>query len=114
PGVAGPVLYGGIGGPALAHWAMVVANRSPPAVTTSLGLLATPVVGVATSAIFLGEAIGTSLIIAMTMILAGIAIGTIPRGTVRAISLPAAATTGSNRHCRRFSVRRWCRGRITG
>jgi len=114
PGLAGAFLYAGICGTALAHWAMVVVNRSPPAVTTSLGLLATPVVGVATSAIFLGEAIGTSLIIAMTMILAGIAIGTIPRGTVKAISLPAAATTGSNRHCRRFSVRRWCRGHITG
>ena len=59
---------------------MMMVNRSLPAVTTSLGLLATPVVGVATSAIFLGEPIGISLILAMAMILGGIAIGNIPRG----------------------------------
>jgi drug/metabolite transporter (DMT)-like permease len=80
PGLAGAFLYAGIGGTALAHWAMVVVNRSLPAVTTSLGLLATPVIGLATSAIFLGEAIGNSLILAMAMILGGIAIGSIPGG----------------------------------
>jgi drug/metabolite transporter (DMT)-like permease len=78
--LAGAFLYAGICGTALAHWAMVMVNRSLPTVTTSLGLLATPVVGVATSAICLGEPIGTSLICAMAMILSGIAIGTIPRG----------------------------------
>jgi drug/metabolite transporter (DMT)-like permease len=57
---------------------MVTVNRSLPSVTTSLGLLATPVMGVATSAIFLGEPISTSLICAMAMILGGIAIGTLP------------------------------------
>jgi drug/metabolite transporter (DMT)-like permease len=63
---------------------MVMVNRSLPAVTTSLGLLATPVVGVATSAICLGEPIGISLILAMAMILGGIAIGTIPYGKAAA------------------------------
>ncbi|MDP1751175.1 MAG: DMT family transporter [Reyranella sp.] len=80
--LAGWFLYAGIGGTALAHWAMVTVNRSLPAVTTSLGLLATPVVGVVSSAIFLGESVSASLIVAMTMILGGIAIGTIPRGNV--------------------------------
>jgi drug/metabolite transporter (DMT)-like permease len=80
PNLAGAFLYAGICGTALAHWAMVMVNRSLPAVTTSLGLLATPVVGLATSAICLGEPIGTSLICAMAMILGGIAIGTISRG----------------------------------
>ncbi|HEX9471520.1 MAG TPA: DMT family transporter [Bradyrhizobium sp.] len=80
PPLAGAFLYAGICGTALAHWAMVVVNRSLPAVTTSLGLLATPVIGVATSAIFLGEAIGNSLILAMAMILGGIAMGTSFRG----------------------------------
>jgi drug/metabolite transporter (DMT)-like permease len=78
PALAGAFLYAGICGTALAHWAMVTVNRSLPTVTTSLGLLATPVIGVATSAIFLGEPIGVSLICAMAMILGGIAIGTIP------------------------------------
>ncbi len=81
--LAGWFLYAGIGGTALAHWAMVTVNRSLPAVTTSLGLLATPVAGVAFSAIFLGEPVGASLIVAMTMILGGIAIGSIPRGLAR-------------------------------
>lgn len=78
PKLAGAFLYAGLCGTALAHWAMVTVNRSLPSVTTSLGLLATPVVGVATSAIFLGEPVSTSLICAMAMILGGIAIGTFP------------------------------------
>lgn len=84
PALAGAFLYAGIVGTALAHWAMVTVNRSLPAVTTSLGLLATPVIGVATSAIFLGEPIDTSLICAIAMILGGIAIGTIPYGKAAA------------------------------
>ena len=83
PELTGALLYGGICGTALAHWAVVTVNRSLPAVTTSLGLLATPVVGVAVSAIFLGEPIGASLICAMALILGGIAIGTIPHGKPR-------------------------------
>jgi drug/metabolite transporter (DMT)-like permease len=78
PKLAGAFLYAGLCGTALAHWAMVTVNRSLPSVTTSLGLLATPVVGVVTSAIFLGEHVSTSLICAMAMILGGIAIGTLP------------------------------------
>ena len=77
PALAAAFLYAGVCGTALAHWAMVTVNRSLPAVTTSLGLLATPVVGVVTSVIWLGEPTSTSLICAMVMILAGIAIGTI-------------------------------------
>jgi drug/metabolite transporter (DMT)-like permease len=83
PALGGTFLFAGCG-TALAHWAMGMVNRSLPAVTTSLGLLATPVVGVATSAICLGEPIGISLILAMAMILGGIAIGTIPQGKVAA------------------------------
>ena len=84
PKLTGAFLFGGICGTALAHWAMVTVNRSLPAVTTSLGLLATPVVGVVTSVIWLGEPISVSLMLAMTMIIAGIAIGTIPNGKVAA------------------------------
>jgi drug/metabolite transporter (DMT)-like permease len=78
PSLAGALLYSGIFGTALAYWAMAVVNRSLPAATTSLGILATPVIGVASSAPVLGEPIDISLIVAMTMILGGIAIGTIP------------------------------------
>ena len=75
---------------------MVMVNRSLPAVTTSLGLLATPVLGVVTSAIWLGEPVTVSLVAAMVMILAGIAIGTIPGGKAaadRQSPLPGVAPT---------------------
>ena len=84
--LSGAFLYAGLCGTALAHWAMVMVNRSLPAVTTSLGLLATPVVGVASSAIWLGEPITVSLIAAMVMILAGIALGTLPGGNRAAVA----------------------------
>jgi drug/metabolite transporter (DMT)-like permease len=76
PSLAAEMAFAGIFGTALAYWAMAVANRSLPAVTTSLILLATPVVGVACSAIFYGEVINLSLIATMVMILGGIAMGT--------------------------------------
>jgi drug/metabolite transporter (DMT)-like permease len=77
PPLAAEIAFAGVFGTALAYWAMAVANRSLPAVTTSLILLATPVVGVVCSAIFYGEVIGPSLIASMTMILGGIAMGTL-------------------------------------
>lgn len=54
-------------------------NRSLPAVTTSLGILATPVIGVISSAIAFGEPISLSLLVAMALILTGIAVGAVPR-----------------------------------
>ena len=80
--LTGLFLFSGIIGTALAYWAMATVNRSLPAMVTSLGLLATPVVGVASSAIILDEAIQIDLIVAMLLILGGIAIGTISRREV--------------------------------
>lgn len=68
-------LYGGVIGVALAYWAMAMVNRSLPAVTTSLGVLATPVVGVLSSIVFLNEALDLTLAAAMVLILGGIALG---------------------------------------
>jgi drug/metabolite transporter (DMT)-like permease len=75
PSLTGALLFAGVFGTAFAYWAMAVANRSLPAVTTSLILLATPVVGVICSAVFFDEAVTPSLIVAMAMILGGIATG---------------------------------------
>jgi drug/metabolite transporter (DMT)-like permease len=75
PSLTGAFLFAGVFGTAFAYWAMAVANRSLPAVTTSLILLATPVVGVVCSAVFFDEAVTPSLIVAMAMILGGIATG---------------------------------------
>ena len=74
------LLYGGVCGNALAYWAMAMVNRSLPAATTSLGLLATPVVGTLSAALALGETVTLPLLIAMTLILGGIALGTFTRG----------------------------------
>jgi drug/metabolite transporter (DMT)-like permease len=89
------LLYGGVVGNALAYWAIAMVNRSLPAATTSLGLLATPVVGTLSAAIVLGEPIGPTLLCAMALIVSGIALGTMahspsPRG--------AASAMNSNRH----------------
>jgi drug/metabolite transporter (DMT)-like permease len=94
PRLAAAFLYSGIIGTALAYWAMAVVNRSLPATTTSLGILATPVVGVISSAGALGERIDASLIVAMVMILAGIAIGTVPMPK-RATAKPAQALSAT-------------------
>jgi drug/metabolite transporter (DMT)-like permease len=69
--------YNAVVGVALGYWAMAVVNSRVPATTTSLGLLATPVVGIALSAVVLGERIDTGLVASATMILLGIAIGTV-------------------------------------
>jgi drug/metabolite transporter (DMT)-like permease len=69
--------YNGVIGTALAYWAMSMINKSLPALTTSLGILATPVAGLASAAIILGEAIEPRLILAAGFVLSGIVIGTI-------------------------------------
>jgi len=80
PALDGAFLYGGVFGTALAYWAMAMVNRSLPAATSSLGILATPVIGVVVSTLALGETIDMSLLVAMAMILSGIAMGTVPLG----------------------------------
>ena len=62
---------------ALAYLAMAMVNRSLPAVTTSLGVLATPVVGVVSSMVVLDEPFSMALLVALTMIVGGIALGTV-------------------------------------
>lgn len=76
PRLAALVLYSGIICTALAHWAMSMVNRSLPAVTTSLGLLATPVLGIVSASIVLHEAFETSLFLAVSLIIGGIVLGT--------------------------------------
>ena len=93
PRLAGAFVYSGIFGTALAYWAMAEVNRSLPATTTSLGILATPVVGVICSTVALGERIDASLLIAMALILAGIAIGTIPFAKRAGVASAQALTT---------------------
>jgi drug/metabolite transporter (DMT)-like permease len=80
PDLVGLFLFASVFGVVVAYWAMTTVNRSLPAVTTSLGILATPVVGTLCSTIALGESIDIALLVAMALILGGIAVGTIDSG----------------------------------
>jgi len=71
--------YLGIVGTAVAYWAAATASRHLPAVTTSLGLLATPVVSVITATLWLGEPLTVQLVAAIALVLGGVAIGATDR-----------------------------------
>lgn len=73
----GLLMYGGLVATALAYWAMTMVNRSLQALTTALGTLATPLIGIAGAAAFLGEPVELSLVAAAGLITAGIATGTL-------------------------------------
>jgi drug/metabolite transporter (DMT)-like permease len=77
PKLIGLLLYSALPGTVLAFWAAAVAARGLPAVTTSLGLLAAPVIGIAASTVTLGEAPTLPLAIAVALIIGGIALGTV-------------------------------------
>jgi len=66
----------GIVGTAVAYWAAATASRLLPAVTTSLGLLATPMVSVVTATLWLGEPLTWSLAGAVVLVIGGVALGT--------------------------------------
>lgn len=67
--------YAGLPGSALSYWAIAMAGRRLPAVTTSLGLLATPLVSIAVATLWLGERPSVSLLAAAVLIVGGVAIG---------------------------------------
>ncbi|MBI3826915.1 MAG: DMT family transporter [Candidatus Rokubacteria bacterium] len=73
--LVGLLLYAGIPGTAFAYWAIATASRHLPAVTTSLGSLGTPVVSVLVATLWLGERLTVSLVVAIVLILGGVAVG---------------------------------------
>ncbi|MBY9039628.1 DMT family transporter, partial [Pseudomonas fluorescens] len=70
-------LYSGLIGTALAYWAMSMVNKSISALTTALGTTGTPLVGIASAAILLGEPIDMSLVIAAALIVSGIGLASL-------------------------------------
>jgi drug/metabolite transporter (DMT)-like permease len=93
PALVGLILYGAIPGSALPYWAIVTATQRLSAVTISLGLLGTPAVSVVVATLWLREALSPSLVIAISLILGGIAIGAMearaPRRAPGGRSVPA-------------------------
>ncbi len=75
PELIGLLLYGGIPGTALPYWAIAMAAQRLPAAVTSLGLLGTPVFSIIVATLWLGEPLTASLVLAVALILGGIAIG---------------------------------------
>jgi drug/metabolite transporter (DMT)-like permease len=73
--LAALLVYAGVPGTALAYWAVAMASRHLPAITTSLGLLATPVVSTLVAAVWLQEVPTPDVLAAMGLILSGIVIG---------------------------------------
>jgi drug/metabolite transporter (DMT)-like permease len=73
------LLYNGAIGTALGFLAMMIVNKELPATVTSLGVLATPVVGLFLSALMLHEQIDLPLVVASLMITFGIALGVVRR-----------------------------------
>jgi drug/metabolite transporter (DMT)-like permease len=69
------LLFAGIPGTALAYWAAAVSSSELPASTTSVGLLATPAVSVAVALALLGEAPTLPLLLALALLIGGIAVG---------------------------------------
>jgi drug/metabolite transporter (DMT)-like permease len=69
------LLYNGAIGTALGFWAMTVVNKELPAAVASLGVLATPVIGLGLSALMLHENLDAALVLSSLIILAGIVIG---------------------------------------
>ncbi|MBM3218394.1 MAG: DMT family transporter [Candidatus Rokubacteria bacterium] len=72
PALIALLAYGGIPGTGLPYWAIAMATRRLPAVTISLGLLATPAFSVVVATLWLGEPLTASLVIAIVLILGGI------------------------------------------
>jgi drug/metabolite transporter (DMT)-like permease len=73
---AASLAYVGPIGTAFAYWAVVEVGRHVPAQTLSIALLATPCLGIAISAVALGERVGGSLVAGVALIAAGIRLTT--------------------------------------
>jgi len=69
------LLYAGIPGTALAYWAAAVSSSELPAATTSLGLLAAPAISILVALLVLCERPSLTLMLALALILAGMAVG---------------------------------------
>jgi drug/metabolite transporter (DMT)-like permease len=68
------VLYQGVLATGVAFLAQIVVLRNLAAVSTNLTLMAVPVVGVASSAILLGEAVTTTLAAGLVLVILGVAL----------------------------------------
>jgi drug/metabolite transporter (DMT)-like permease len=71
PALGANLLYNGVVATAFCFWAVVTVQRSLPAVSTSLGLLAVPTAGMLLSGAILGEPLTATRLGGLVLILAG-------------------------------------------
>jgi drug/metabolite transporter (DMT)-like permease len=83
------VLYQGMLATGIAFWAQIVILRNFSAVSTNLTLMAVPVVGVASSAILLGEDVTTELAIGLVLVIVGVALNLLSDRGVAAETQPS-------------------------
>lgn len=74
PGFLIPFAYVSVFATCVAFWLVVEAAHRLPAVRMSLGQLATPVIGVAASALWLGEMPSTGSVVGLALILLGVVV----------------------------------------
>ncbi|MDX1485293.1 MAG: DMT family transporter [Alphaproteobacteria bacterium] len=74
PGLAAALIYNGALATGFALWAWLSLNRALSAITTSMGSLGVPVVGLVTSALWLGEPISATTAAGLLLIVAGLAL----------------------------------------
>ena len=77
------LLYNGTFAGPLGTWAAVSVTRSLPPITSSLGMLGVPLLGIATAVVLVNEPITTPLAIGTALVLAGMAIVILDRAQTR-------------------------------
>jgi drug/metabolite transporter (DMT)-like permease len=75
--------YNGLIATAFCFWAAVSVTRALPAISTALGFLGVPVIGVVASAAALGEALSPTLLGGLALIVAGIGLVNLPEARAR-------------------------------
>jgi drug/metabolite transporter (DMT)-like permease len=89
-GTVAIVAYQIVLGSSFGLWGLLTIGRSLPAITANLGVMAVPVVGLATSVAFVDERLSVAVAVALALVLAGVAIGLLSdRSTPDGILPPA-------------------------
>jgi drug/metabolite transporter (DMT)-like permease len=83
------VAYQGVLATGVAFWAQIVILRNLAAVSTNLTLMAVPVIGVASSALLVGEDITATLLAGLVMIVAGVTLNLLSDEVEVVARLPA-------------------------
>ena len=71
------VVYQGVAASGLAIWGQMTILRAHPAISTSLALMAVPVVGLTSSAIIVGESLTVGVVAGLVLVLGGVALNRI-------------------------------------